>query len=427
MNLMWVRLSLALAPMQYGRTRPFIVLLVFLALAGLLLVLTMRRPGVDKWKAMTDRIDQLRLEASSRKLPRSALRGKLVEGNAWDEYNLAIDDAGRWTDDQNGALFARFVNGEKGVDRAKVEKLVASHAGALEHLRRGAQRSDGQYPYQWQRGATMELPSLLASRRLANAAAAQARIWTEQGRTQDAADILLDASVFARDLATNGTLLSSLIGYALNSITFEELRHLILSGRLTQKQLSDLAQKLEVVDKDLPGLGTIFSNETMLFGTTLQAGIPTNELLTFLKRGELRAALSSRATLAEAFEIKESYVNRFLKLERMNYMAARQEENAIETDAVSSPNAFVRLSMYSVSKSATAHREAVAHVRLLRAGASFLATGKMPTIPDPFGTNLLHKQEAGKTRIWSLGTDGSNQNGAGNWEGKPDMVLEIGK
>jgi hypothetical protein len=134
------------------------------------------------------RIDQLKIETVSRKLPRSVLRGKLNPGNAWDEYNLALDDAVPWDDDPNGALLARFLNGDARVDRAKVNRLIADHQQAIDHLRLGAQRSDGQYPYNWERGMTMALPSLMRIRRLANLAVAQAKVSAENGRPRDAAE-----------------------------------------------------------------------------------------------------------------------------------------------------------------------------------------------------------------------------------------------
>jgi hypothetical protein len=57
----------------------------------------------------------------------------------------------------------------------------------------------------------------------------------------------------------------------------------------------------------------------------------------------------------------------------------------------------------------------------------FLATGEMPNLADPFGDKLLYNQEGGKPKIWSIGSDGTNQNGVGNWQGRPDMVLEISR
>jgi hypothetical protein len=396
--------------MQPGRNKTFTWLAVSLAIgAALVIAVAMRPAGVDKWQAMARRVDQLRLEALSRKSPRSPLRGELKPGKAWDEYNIALNDTMTWVDDQNGSLFARFVNDEKGVDRAKVEQLVASHATAIDHLRNGAQRSDGQYPYKWERGNEMELPSILGSRRLANVASAQARIWAEKGRPEDAAGLLLDTTVFSRDLATNGTLLSSLIGYALYQISFDELRHLILSGKLSQQQLADLERKLEVVDRDFPGLSETLSNEAMGLGTSMlhggNLGLSPKEWFGLVEKGDWRLALAPRSSMLEAFETTDRYAQRWAKLDQMDYKAAATEANAISAEAAASRNSLVNMSIPSISRSIAVQRETMANLRVLRAGTKFLATRKVPKIADPFGTNLLYKEEGGKLKIWSVGSD----------------------
>jgi hypothetical protein len=383
-------------------------LIVSLALTAAFVFVALRPKGADKWEEMAARIDKLKIETRSRRLPRSPLRGKLIAGNAWDEYNIALNDTLTWVDDQNGSLFARFVNGEPGLDRIKVEQLVALHAGAIEHLRRGTQRSNGQYPYNWERGDEMEIPSLLGSRRLANVSAAQARMWTEKGRAQDAADILLDVTVFSRDLATNGTLLSSLIGYALYSVSFDELRHLLQSRKLSPQQLTDLAQKLETVDRDFLGISTTLSNETMGFGTAMiqsaNSGLSGRTLMEHMKLGDWRLVMSPRATMLEAYEIKEDYMRRSSKFDQMSYEAAKNEANAIGMEAEASTNALVRMSMPSLLRTIEVHRETLANLRVVRAGAVILATGQMPKITDPFGTDLLYKEKDGKLKIWSRGS-----------------------
>ena len=121
-------------------------------------------------------------------------------------------------------------------------------------------------------------------------------MWTESGRAQDAANLLLDLTVLARDIETNGPIFVLVIGYNVHLIAFDEMRNVILSGKLTKSELADLERKLEIV----------------------------------------------------------------------------------------------------------------------------------PTLPDPFGKNLLSKQTGSKTKIWSVGTDGKDQGGIGGWNG-PDLVLEVSR
>jgi len=54
----------------------------------------------------------------------------------------------------------------------------------------------------------------------------------------------------------------------------------------------------------------------------------------------------------------------------------------------------------------------------------------VPTVPDPFGTNLLYEDTGTTLRIWSVGADGIDQKGPGVWSTEPrqlDIVIEIPK
>src|SRR3954453_6455768 len=98
--------------MESGVNKKFIWLSVVLAAAGLIVALVIRPIGVDKSEALTKHVEQLSLEASSLTPPRSVLRGQPNPGNAWDEYNLALDDAAAWHGDENGGVFLRFAKGD---------------------------------------------------------------------------------------------------------------------------------------------------------------------------------------------------------------------------------------------------------------------------------------------------------------------------
>jgi hypothetical protein len=410
--------------MQDRRNKTFFWIFTTLAVTVLLLALALRPTRVGEMQAMTNRIVELKLESRSRKMPRSVLHVKLDPGNAWEEYDIALEDAQTWSEDDSGSIFSRFLAGDTKVDRAKVKQLVITHKEAIEHLRLGAQQSDGQYPYAWEKIPEMELPSLMGSRRLANVAVAQAKLWRENGRSQDAVDLLLDVSAFARDLSTNSTLLSDLIGFAVYEVTFAEFRELIQSGNLTQTQLADLAKKLAIVDHDFPTLSSAFSNETLAFGlATLK--ISGEGMRSRAQFGDWRFTIYPQPTMLNAFETKDALLKRMQTLDHMKFAAARKEADAISAEGEASPNTLVRAAMPGMSRMIVAHREPLARLRLVRAGTEFLSTGKMPVLADPFGDKLFYKQEGNKSRIWSIGRDGINQNGSGKWEAQPDIVLEI--
>jgi hypothetical protein len=381
--------------------------------------------------AMRSRVTRLKGEARSRNVSRPVLRGEAKPGNAWDEYNIALNESLDFKEDPNATL-TQFNERNATADRAMVERLLAAHPGLIDHLRRGAQRSDGQYPYQWERGPQADIPSLMASRRMTQLAVAQARIWEETGRQQDAADLLLDASQFASDLATNGTLLPSLAGISAYSLTLDGFKNLVLSGKLSRQQLETLAKELEIADRNFPTLGPAFTNEAALSGIAIDMpdGEPSIEDWLFLaKEGGWRYGLSPRQIALDAFEQRDSYAQRSHNIDKMSFDTATKEAKAITAEAEANGNPLVRVSVPSLPKALAVHRDALARLRLLRAATTFLATGEMPELADPFGKTLSHAQEAGKLRIWSNGRDGENQNGLGNWSqaAGQDIVLEIVK
>ena len=76
-----------------GRSRAVIVVLLAVsAVAILLVVLVLLPTRLERWEAIRARVTKLKAEARSRNIPRSVLRGKAIPGNAWDDYNIALND-----------------------------------------------------------------------------------------------------------------------------------------------------------------------------------------------------------------------------------------------------------------------------------------------------------------------------------------------
>jgi hypothetical protein len=412
------------------RKRTILEIIAVVGVLGVLSIFVFMPDSSDRWAVMNTRLTELRAEARSRKLPRTVLHGTPVEGNAWDEYQIALNDAETWKEDPNGAMLGRFVSGDATVDRALMDRMMSDHAKALEHLRLGARKSDGQYPYKWEDGAQAEIPSLLAIRKLANFGVAQARIWRESGRTTEAADLLLDVSMFARDVGANGVLLTSLIGDAVYLATFNELRNLILSGKSTRAQLADLERKLETLDHDFPSIRPALTNTNLSVMDPAIEPLPVGKWVELASQGGWRYGFSMRGMTLAAFEERESYMRRTKNLEKTEFGAFKKEADAMDAEALSSKNPLIRMSTPSIARSIAAHGEALARLRLLRAATGFLVTGSVPAVPDPFGTNLLYEDTGTKMRIWSVGSDGVDQKGPGVWSTAPrqlDIVLEIPK
>lgn len=410
--------------MRLLKTKGIVALVLFIAIGALLLALMSQQSDKSQIEALEKRMNLLKIEAKTRRLPRSVLRGEPVQGKAWDEYQLALDHAVANMGEPAGTLLETFVLGKKGADRAKVEELIARNPEPLDQLRRGAQRTDSQYPYYWEQGMAMERPDSGAIKTLTNLAAAQARMLSEKGRHQEAIDLLLDLVAFSRDLSTNSPRNQTFQGAQSYAVAFDGLRRVIVSGELTQEQLSDLSKMLEVIDREYLPMGPMISNQALMVGVDMLYD-DTPDLEDRFEMGNWQFALYPRATLHDALAQADTLMQRVGKLDQMNFADAKKETAAISTAVRSARNPMVSWLMMDTFAAVRAHHVPLANLRLLRSATTYLSSGELPTMADPFGDKVLSKQEPGKLKIWSLGLDGTNQNGTGDFGGKPDMVLEL--
>jgi hypothetical protein len=421
------------------RKLTYAFLILVLVLAGGFLIRLTHKPATERWDALKRRVDELKAAAQTNPSPRTVLRGEPQAGNAWEEYRLALRDTGSWDEGERGVSLYFYAGGRPGVDRSIVEPLLAKKAEALEHLRRGAQRPDNLYRHNWEQAWLRGQFDRGQSIQLAMVAAAQSRFLTETGKAQEAANVLLDTTVFARDLMTNSPLNSSLRGYEVYRVAFEGLRKVVESGKLSKSELVELGQKLEQVDKDFPTMTSVFAFENLPFGAWLTSQVTATQKLPWARQVEQyaedtmlaldhvdwRFILASSETKLEVFELKEKLLERVAKLDGMSFKEARDEADAIRKDAESSPNRLLPSMMPNVHRILITHRKTVAPLRLIRAGVRVLAGGTMPELADPFGDNLLYSEENGKMKIWSIGRDATIQGGFANWRGESDLVLEL--
>jgi hypothetical protein len=391
-------------------------LLLWTLATGLVLLLIAFMPMRDAtWEGMRARLAERQEEARSRKIPRAVLSGRPIPGNAWDDYTIVLNDSLTWKPDPS--LSWGFAEGTATpADRQVILKLIMDHGAMLDHLHRGAQREDGQYPFKWEQGVRMAMPNFLQNRAVANFAAARAKALLDDGRAEEAVNLLLDLSVFARDSSGNAPYV---FGHTSYRAAFDGLRNVVLSGKLSSEKLKDLAEKLERVDHDMPALGAAFDNERLIYGSiALELGSENmfgTEWMGMMRQGGWRYGLSGRRLAVDMFYTMESFGERLRKLDTMDFKDAIKEANAIHTEAFASANPLVRQGAPEPAPAVMGHRELIAKLRLLRAAATLKATGNMPRLADPFGGDLLMSKSGGRIKLWSLGTDGADQGGVGSW------------
>jgi hypothetical protein len=407
-----------------------------LGMAAAVLLLTIIGSGVwinsvakRRMAGMEAQVKVLHDEALTRDTSRPA-RGQSIPGNAWEDYEKAFAE---FKADQDGMRkIDEFVGRGPNADRAKAEAALAAHTTALDLLRRGVRREWGEYPAVWERGAAMEIPGLLECQRLANLAAARSRFLVEEGRAREAVELLLDICQLARDEGVNAPLISQVIAMALYAIAFDELRDIVLSGKLGREDLLAVDRGLEGVERDFPKLGHALINESLSLGFMLLQLDGASSIRDFASAGGLKGSLSlwrygfsERLVAADAFDHSLAAMRQLAAVDDKPWLEAKKAAEAVNQDVHGSPNPIIQIVIPGLN-CGPLPRERKAQLRILRTAFRYRATGEVLELQDPFGTTLLHAEKDGKLRVWSVGKDGSDDGGTGEWKPRgKDIVLEI--
>ena len=381
------------------RTTAFVVVgLTALACAAFVWLQTVSsRSSMER---ITKRVTEVVAEAQARDPRRPVIRGKAVQGSAWAEYEQALAltksivvlDVRRWLD------------GAAAADRAKAAAVLAANGMALDFLRAGARKAEGAYPTQWEKGASTDLPSLIAVRNLSTLAVGQARVLVEAGKPREAADLLLDAAQLGADLGRNTVLIGELVALSSLGDVFEGLKRLPPDP--------EVGRALAVLEETFPNHSETLRNELAAMGVSLvQAGPGGGAPAGWLFGG------SHGPMLADAWTTLEDMVRRTAATTTAPWAEVQRVVAEIQVEARVSGNQIVETTIAGMLRSHQSSREGLAHLRMLR-----VLHGGAVGLDDPFGGKLL----SDGAKVWSVGADGIDGGGAGTWKPlKGDLVLEL--
>jgi hypothetical protein len=385
-----------------------------------------------RWRDMQQSLQELRSMSDLRNGPRPVLRGTAVPGNAWEDYSPALTIM----KSAPTSVLRESVDRTPKADRAKLEAALATHGKALDGLRKGAMRADGIYRLKWEEGFSADIPGLLQSQNLTNLAVCRSRLLIEEGKSREAAELLLDTCQFAHDLGYNQMLISEMISLALYGIALEELRDLVLHGNLSGADLAEIARELEILDRSFPKNGDSMLNEAMLAGYHfLKADGSPRELYSGVD-GSLewdyfvwRSLLPQRLIGADAFFTELDYMKRFAEADEQSWGTSQAVVLKSQAEMVKLKNPVSRVLLPGLTSSSQAGRDRRTQLRLLRIAAQYRATGEILELEDPFGAKLLSSVYGGTLKVWSVGKDGVDDGGKGQWKPDrgPDIVLDVDK
>jgi len=379
-----------------------------------------------KFARMERQVQALHDEIRKRETSRPPRPGPPLPGNAWEDYDQAL--AAVKADGPALECLNLFIERDAKADVDVVRQRIKAHASTLDLFRSGVRREKSDHALKWEQGSNLQLPSYRDTQRLGTLVAAQARLLAQEDRPRQAADLLLDGCQFARDLGSNAVLITQMISMALYGEELQELRDLIQTGHLGREDLLEVETGLGAADRGFPKHGETMRNESLFLGYALleASGNPDYGVLSGGPVEALslwRYAFSARLTLASAYDQIRSLLESAAGSDDLTWAEVRKLLGELEQEAKKSRNPVVRIALPGILRNERLFRERRAQLRLLRAAAGWRATGTCPELEDPFGTKLLHDEKDGLLRVWSVGSDGTDHHGTGDW--KPDAGKDI--
>jgi hypothetical protein len=384
-----------------------------------------------RWNDMRMTCEAMAQEASSNP-KRPVLRGTPHPGNGWEDYEAAIALVGS----RAGYLAADFLEGSPKADPSEVKEWVGTLAPALDRLRAGASKELVQRHLDWE---SFQTPWLAATQ-VAYLSACKARLLQDARRTTEAAELLLDTALFGEDWGRIG--FESDAAYAeviILTLVLDELRRLILSGDFGSEALEKIVRELEALDRGISSSAEVWFKGTVQLGFEFLRDGTVEAYMTRMEiKGKTPSAwrfgFSERIMMVDAFQTSLSAMRRYRQAADSPWPEARRLQAEAEAVWVRGSNPVFRmmtenrLDRFSPNDPHAEFRELRAQLRLLRTAAHYKATGEVLDLEDPFGEKLLHSSKGKSLRMWSVGPDGVDDGGAGEWRARgKDIVLEVGR
>lgn len=335
---------------------------------------------------------------------RPVLRGEAQPGNSWDDYLKAIAELKAV---KEADLLGSLLSKDSKTDPAVGERVLAEHGIALEHLQRGASRA-ASLSTDWNRSNGRHYY-------VTSAAQLKARALLKEGKVRECIGLLLDLCQFGRDIAETGPTVWESLGMICMSGAWDEIHSVMASGKLTRPEFDELGRGLETLDQSYPSHSQAVERDFL---------ISAQEMIPVCESGVAWGRLMGVGSLEHQLE----WVERAAQAEARGWTEVQTLAREIEGEAERSWNPLVKMLGKIFLQNAYHHRSARARLRLLRIEVHWRATGEILDLEDPFGGRLKHVVKDGALRAWSVGKDGADDGGDGEWtKAGKDIVVEIGR
>jgi len=256
----------------------------------------------------------------------------------------------------------------------------------------------------------------------------RARRLREKDAQVDAAETLFDSLQLARFWAASGK--GSNRAYALHSLdaSLDGLRDILAQESLSREQIQGMERELEPLEAALRSPTAYFESTLTRWAEDLEA-LDLEDWLLRDAPYRWRWLLPKHLMKAEAFEFYDRHIQRTLENEAESYLEMVQGLNRMGRQLASSKNPILsHNSIIPVLEWVGLER--MAQLRLLRVAAHYRIAGEILKLKDPFGTELLHRLIGKRMKFWSLDTDGRDDGGAAESDGRwtrtaKDIVIDV--
>ncbi len=418
--------------MKSRRAVKVLIVLLALPIVGAVGVAVWINKVADRrWAAAQDRIHQLSATFPPPK-PRPA---EATSSETAKDIQAAFVSAIRLAA-QRGALrqkmrmlfWSRSSTAPTAVDEALEDAsdiLARIHAGARRFV-----ASPSDFPPSWRGewdGATMEY--------IVDCCVLGCRRKRVLGKPTEAAEMVLDGIPLIRFWGESEAPTNRLLATQHLARLHDEMRALLSREKLPVDDLRRIDVELDLSDRWLQ----LPYREVEPYVARWAETLPT---LQPDEQGYLRGAayrwrylLPVRLMKAEALEIMDHHARALIACEGQPYLEWLRCSDAARMDLFNSLNPILRPVALDLGSLGWHARERQAEMRLLRIAARYLATGKILSLEDPFGSAFLHSESPEIMTFWSLGPNGKDDSGnmkaSGPWFGSStvddyrDIVIEV--
>jgi len=372
------------------------IVLAALGLSVIVVLYCLWTASGRRYARMQDRVQESVEPRLSGSRKRPILQGSPLPGDA-NPFYLAAENAVL-----TSPVYPKLTQGLEALspsDLAAVNAATPDVGRWVGKLRQGACRETVSFGTDSSTMAPLTLSTLLL---------VAVRRFADEGQARPAAEAILDVCQYGRDVAeTRGQ-----SGRIVLMSAFAELRSHLVAGRFDPESLQVLERGLETLDGSFPSTD--------------------QEHLRWARTWAASARNSSSDNLLGGLFQRDSYTTygeltlRALGACTLNWPEERQLLESLDLELAASLNPHSRNSVISLEWCGAYSRHLRAQLRLFRLGTHFLATGEVLDLEDPFGGRLRTAMKGDGLRMWSVGRDGVDDGGDGEWKFKgKDVLLEL--